>query len=76
MSEIFKDFCTTAEAADLLGIRTNSVNHLIARGKLKGQQVGRTWLVFKPSIEAYYRSKAASGQPARRKPKIIIESAE
>jgi len=70
MSEILKDYCTTREAADLLGIQVNTVNHLIARGKLEAQQVGRTWLVFKPSIEEYYRSKAPSGQPGSGKPKL------
>lgn len=70
VSEIFKDYCTTAEAAALLGIRANSVNHLIARGKLLGKQVGRTWLVYKPSIEEYYRTKATSGRHATNPPKL------
>ena len=70
MSELLKDYCTTTEAAALLGIKVNSVNHLIASGKLIAQQVGRTWLVFKPSIEEYYRTKAASGQPATGTPKL------
>ena len=74
MSEILKDYCTTTEAADMLGIRVDSVIHLIANGKLKGQQVGRTWLVRKSDVEEYYRSKAPSGKPASRTPKLAAEA--
>ena len=74
MSEILKDYCTTTEAAELLGIQVNSVNHLIARGKLEAQQVGRTWLVRKSSVEEYFRTKAPSGQPATGTPKLAAEA--
>ena len=70
MSDSLSDFVTTKQAAELLGIRPDSVQHLLTNKRLKGFQVGREWLVFKPSIEDYYRSKAASGKPSSRVPKI------
>jgi excisionase family DNA binding protein len=70
MSDSLSDYVTTKEAAELLGIRPDSVQHLLTSGRLKGFQVGREWLVFKPSIEEYYRTKAASGKPTSRTPKI------
>lgn len=71
MSEILKDYCTTTEAADLLGIRLNSVINLIKEGRLRGSiKVGNSWLVFKPSIEEYYRNKKPSGHPATGTPKL------
>lgn len=70
MSEILKDYVSTQIAADMLGIRLDSVIHLLASGRLKGEKIGRSWLVFKPSIEEYYRTKAPSGQPATGTPKL------
>ncbi|MDL1895574.1 helix-turn-helix domain-containing protein [Anaerolineae bacterium CFX7] len=73
MSEIFKDYITTREAADLLGIRIESVIRLVKDGRLKGEQIGKSWMVFKPSIEIYYRTKARSGHPATGIPKLAAQ---
>ncbi len=71
VSEILKDYCTTTEAAALLGIRVDSVIHLIAEGRLEGSmKVGNSWLVYKPSIEEYFHKKKPSGQKSSRPPKL------
>ena len=70
MSDSLSDYVTTKEAAALLGIRVDSVIHLLAADRLRGKKIGNTWLVYKPSIEEYYRTKAASGQPATGTPKL------
>ena len=70
MSEILKDYCDTRTAADLLGIRIESVIRLIKEERLNGVQIGKSWMVYKPSIEEYYRTKAASGHPAAGTPKL------
>lgn len=70
MSEILKDYVTTRVAADLLGIRIESVIRLVKDGRLNGTQIGKSWMVYKPSIEEYYRTKAPSGHPATGKPKL------
>lgn len=75
MSEILKDYITTRQAADLLGIRVDSVHHLIMEGRLDGSmKIGNSWLVPKSSIEQYYRTKAPSGQKAKHPPKIATEA--
>ncbi len=70
MSEILKDYCTTTEAAELLGIRVESVIRLIKEGRLNGDQIGKSWMVYKPSIEEYFYKKKPSGHPASGKPKL------
>lgn len=73
MTKLLENYCTTKEAADLLGIRLISVINLIKAGRLKGEKVGNSWLVFKPSIEEYYNNKAPSGHPATGTPKLATK---
>lgn len=70
MSEILKDYCTTTEAAELLGVQVNSVINLIKLGRIKGEKVGNSWLVRRASIEEYYRKKRPSGRHATNTPKL------
>ncbi len=64
-SQDLSDYVTTQAAADLLGVITTSVNHLLASGRLKGIKLGRDWLVFRPSIEAYLETKSTKGRPPK-----------
>ncbi len=70
MSEILKDYVTTRVAADLLGIRIESVIQLCKQKRLDSDKVGNSWLVRRTSIEEYYRTKARSGHPATGTPKL------
>ncbi len=70
MSEILKDYITTRQAADLLGIRIESVIQLCNDKRLDSEKVGNSWIIRKSSVEEYYRSKAPSGHPASGTPKL------
>lgn len=47
------------EAARILGIRQRSILGLLKRGTLKGQKLGREWMIDKDSVLAYRKSKAS-----------------
>ncbi len=71
MSDDLSRYVTTREAAEMLGVATEHINHLLLRGKLRGiKPGGRDWLVFTPSIEKYNETKSAKGRPRSRKPKL------
>ena len=53
-----KDWVSTKEASDLLGISRQRVNILIHGGKLEAIGIGRFWLVSRKSVAA--RLKTAS----------------
>jgi excisionase family DNA binding protein len=70
MSTDLKQYVTTRQAADMLGVITTSVNHLLADGRLKGKKIGNYWLVYKPSIEKYIETKTPTGRPPSRAAKL------
>ena len=71
MSDSLSDYVTTKQAAELLGIRHDSVHHLLLAGRLPGKKIGSTWLVSKPSIEEYFLTKSPGEQPPGGKPKLV-----
>lgn len=44
---------TTAEIAALVGISTTRVRQLLADGKLRGQKLGRDWVIHRSDLQAY-----------------------
>jgi excisionase family DNA binding protein len=46
-----KDFYTTAELAKLLGISRISVFKRAGRGSIRGQKMGRNFIIFKKDID-------------------------
>ncbi len=46
-----KDFYTTVELAKLLGISRISVFKRVRQGSIKGQKMGRDFIVFKKDID-------------------------
>jgi len=71
MSDSLKDFISTREAADRMGVVTDHINHLLAAGKLRGKQIGRMWLVYTPSLAHYIKTKTpGKGRPPSRKPQL------
>ena len=54
-------FLSTDEAAAMLHVRRGWITQLLKSGRLKGQKVGRDWVVSQASLEAYQPSKA--GRP-------------
>lgn len=39
-------------AARLIGVHARTVHRWIARGTLRGRQLGRSWFVFRPALRA------------------------
>lgn len=66
-------YVTTKQAAEMLGVITTSVNHLLMDGKLKGHKFGKSWMVYVPSIETYLANKAPWGRPTSATPTIQVE---
>ncbi len=66
MSNDLTQYVTTRQAADSLGVVTDHINHLLAKGKIKGIKLGYSWLVYVPSLEAYQKSKSPGGRPRSR----------
>ncbi len=62
-------YATTEQAAELLGVIPTSVNHLLVSGRLVGIKWGRDWLVYRPSIEEYLKTKSTKGRPPKNSPK-------
>jgi excisionase family DNA binding protein len=73
MSNDLSKYVTTAQAANLLGVKQRRIQALLKNGIVKGMQLGHDWLVFTPSLEKYYTSKSNRGRPASGKPKIQIK---
>lgn len=70
MGSDLNQFMTTTEAAELLGVLTSSVDHLLHSGRIKGKKFGRDWLVYRPSIATYVEGKSNSGRPTLKPPKL------
>ena len=57
------DVATTAQ---MLGISEQRVRTLLAKGQLKGQKIGRYWVVSETSIAERRAATPRSGRPARK----------
>jgi len=55
MDKIIKneDFYTTPELAELLGISRISVFKRVRQGSIKGQKIGRDFIIFKKDIDLH-----------------------
>lgn len=51
-----RDQITTAEAARILGVTSRHVTLLIRSGKLRGQKLGRDWILSRKSVEQFERT--------------------
>ncbi len=67
MSTDLSQYVTTKQAAEMLGVAQDHINHLLLSGKLRGIKPGGWgWLVYKPSIEQYEKSRSPQGRPRSR----------
>jgi excisionase family DNA binding protein len=48
-----KEFITAEEAARLLGFHVVHVRRMLREGDLKGEKIGKTWLVLRKSVDDY-----------------------
>lgn len=63
MSTDLRQYVTTKQAAEMLGVATEHINRLLIEKRLQGQKLGYSWLVFIPSIEKYQATKSKRGRP-------------
>lgn len=76
MSKDLTQYVTTRRAAELLGVDRTHVNRLLIEKRIKGIKPGHDWLVYLPSLEKYFNTKAASGKPSSRPPKLGTSAPE
>jgi excisionase family DNA binding protein len=50
-----RDFITTEDAARMLNFHVEHVRRLLREGDLKGEKIGKTWLVLRKSVEEYIK---------------------
>ena len=67
-------YVTTRQAAEMLGVETDHINHLLIAKKLRGVKLGYSWLVFVPSVEKYAETKSNRGRPRSRTPKLQLQT--
>jgi excisionase family DNA binding protein len=65
-SNDLSQYVTTRQAAEILGVVTDHINHLLISRKLRGIKLGYSWLVYVPSIETYQGNKSKRGRPSSR----------
>jgi excisionase family DNA binding protein len=56
---------TTQQAAESLGVSQRRVRALIASGRLRAHQVGRTWVIRPSSVAALRRMGRRPGRPPK-----------
>lgn len=64
------EFMTTQEAAEKLDFHVKSIPKMLRDKILEGERLGRDWLVYKKSVDAYLKkTKGMSKTDPRRKAK-------
>jgi len=65
------DVMTTKEAAEILEIAPESVARLVRQGTLRGERFGRSWMIYRSSVEEYLEQNKdkAKSEPTRGKTK-------
>lgn len=56
-------YYTTAEAAELLGVATDTVKVYCNTGRIKGEKAGHAWMVPESEIKRYKQDENAIGRP-------------
>lgn len=64
-----KDFYTTEEAAELLGVTVGRVRQMIVDGSLKTERFGRAHMVSKEALKAAENRKTKRGPEPKKKAK-------
>lgn len=63
LKTLLSDYVTTRQAAEMLGVVTDHINHLLAKQKIKGIKMGYSWLVYLPSLDEYVKTRSPGGRP-------------
>lgn len=59
----FNELLTTAQVADLLGVKPDTVKRYIHRGLIKASKFGRDWLIAPEAVEQYAKTRRKPGRP-------------
>lgn len=51
------------EAANLLGVHSSRVRHLIRDGRLSARKLGRDWVLVRSAVEAFGQQPRYAGRP-------------
>ena len=74
MTDLFDDYVTTAEAAQLIGKGVSMIARLCQDGKLPGaKKIAKTWLIPRGAVLTY---KPERGRPRTKKQRLAAERAE
>lgn len=57
------DLLGVADAASELGVSRRRVRQMLASGAVRGQQVGRTWVIHPSALEPLRQHRATAGRP-------------
>lgn len=64
MEKMLRDLCTTAEAAEILGVKDRQIRVLISTNKISAVYLKNLgWVVYKPSLGKYSKTKSHRGRP-------------
>lgn len=61
-----RQMLSTAQAAERLGITSVRVRDLLNEGKLKGERIGRSWVVYGDSVDERLCSAPRAGRPLKK----------
>ena len=78
---ITRSYLSTEEAAEVMGYSRQHVRVLIHEGRLKGDRVGKNWLVSRSSVQDYIMQKrnlslfgnSKRGRPPRGSNRRIVD---
>lgn len=63
MKLMMEDLLTAQEAAELLGTNDSRVRQLIRAKRIPAVKKGREWIIHRPSLAKYLKSKSRRGRP-------------
>ena len=63
MEKMLKDLCSASEAAEILGVDESRVRRLARDGRIAARKIDTIWIVHKPSLNKYLKSKSKRGRP-------------
>ncbi len=63
MEEMMENLLTAQEAATILGTNDSNVRILCEQKRIAAVKKGFAWIIYKPSVEDYMRTKSRRGRP-------------
>jgi excisionase family DNA binding protein len=59
--DIVKDPVTSQQAAVMLDVSLSAVQKALQKNRLRGEQIGRDWLIEREEVERYLRERKMTG---------------